>query len=120
MTLECSSTGTNNGDFTYGGIIGTGGATLAVGNLASPQYAGGAPSVWVDNACSTAYGTQTATLDMSGLDNFTFAGNNVCAGGSGSGTYNDNGTLILAKTNFIEALQPYAATTLVRRIGRRP
>ena len=88
VELSCAiAQGPANSDFTYANIIGTGGATLAVGNLASPQYAvAAAPLYVVNNASTTAYGAQTATLDMSQLDNFTFAGNNVCAGGSGSGT----------------------------------
>jgi autotransporter-associated beta strand protein len=55
-------------------------------------------------------GTHMATLDMSGLDNFRFAGGGVSVGSSSTGANGKDwprGRLILAKTNVLVSLRPW-------------
>src|SRR4029079_6546370 len=90
---------------THTTILGPGGATLAIGNLAAPvSNPNGAvpvgPLVWVDNQDQAA--EAQATLDMSGLDNFTFGGSFVAVGSGFTASRLEVGTMILAKTNFIK------------------
>jgi hypothetical protein len=104
--VSASATSSAN-DLTYITIIGTGGATLAVGNLASPAFNGGGtgPDIWIMNDSTSS--DAKAVVDMSQLDNFTFAGSYAMIGCAGGSSY-ENGALILARTNFIKTLQPYS------------
>lgn len=104
----------------YATIIGPG-ARLVLGDPASPKsnytiYI----SVKATNAVA-ADSSHRATLDLSALDNFTFAGGFISVAGDGSTGANNQpaGTLLLAKTNLIIANRT-SSTLGTIRISHNP
>ena len=102
INLLLASTGTiGTSDQVYATVLG--GGSLVVGNPSSPSTA---TNVWLNvRQLASANAGHMATLDLSGLNNFTFAGGEVRIGGDGTALNGNRaqGTLILAKTNLIIA-----------------
>ena len=99
--LLASTLTTDASDQLYATILGA--SRLVVGNPSSPSTAA---NVWLNvRQTSASSGSHMATLDLSGLDSFTYAGGQVRIGGDGAaGALNlPVGTLILAKTNLMIA-----------------
>jgi len=109
--LLASTLTTGLSDQLYATILGAGGS-LVVGNPNSPSSS---VNVWLNvRQTSATLGAHQATLDLSGLDNFTFAGGQVRIGGDGGAAGpldRPAGTLILAKTNLIIATASAGAST---------
>jgi fibronectin-binding autotransporter adhesin len=108
--LLASTLTTGLNDQLYATILGAGGS-LVVGNPNSPSTSA---NVWLNvQQTSATAGAHLATLDLSGLDSFTFAGGQVRIGGNGSSSSLDRpaGMLILAKTNLIIATSSASAST---------
>ena len=108
--LLASTLTTGLNDQLYATILGAGGS-LVVGNPNSPSTSA---NVWLNvQQTSATVGGHLATLDLSGLDNFTFAGGQLRVGGNGgaSGLDRPQGMLILAKTNLIIATSSAGAST---------
>jgi len=98
-------------DQIYATIIGAN-ASLLLGNPASPQ-----PNhLMYVSVKSANVGLHRATLDLSALDNFTFAGGFIAVGGDGGTTTANRpaGTLLLAKTNLITANRTASTTGTIR------
>ena len=126
LTLDCTSTnsierllnveaslGTN--DQIYATIKGANGG-LVLGQLESPQPNHTIYISLMANNTVAATCTQRATVDLSALDNFTFAGGFISVAGSGSSGANNQpaGTFLLAKTNVITANRASSSTGTIR------
>jgi len=110
---------TGPSDVGYATIIGTN-ASLICGNVTSPVIEPDGGTYLEIYYMRSATGTQQATLDMSGLDNFTFGGGVVRVGSVASGNSTRGGcrgTLILAKTNFILAACPLGGIPAAPIVG---
>ena len=108
--LLASTLTTGLNDQLYATVRGAGGS-LVVGNPNSPSTSA---NVWLNvRQTSLTAGAHLATLDLSGLDNFTFAGGQVRIGGDGGASSLDRpaGMLILAKTNLIIATATSSTST---------
>jgi autotransporter-associated beta strand protein len=93
-------------DVGYVKIMGSGNASLVCGNVANPNPVTSQPVTLDIRYVQGMGGTQTATLDLSELDNFTFGGGIFRVGSYPGNTSAENaarGTVILARTNLILA-----------------
>ena len=107
--LLASTLTTGLNDQLYATVRGSG--RLVVGNPNSPSSSA---NVWLNvRQTSATAGAHLATLDLSGLDSFTFAGGQVRIGGDGGASSLDRpaGMLILAKTNLIIATATSSSST---------
>ena len=114
LFVGASNVGAN--DQVYTTVTGTG--TLAIGNLASPDTNN--DLVVSTRALTANSGAHKATLDLSGLNTFTFGGgrfqvsaNGVSSALGGQGAFpgvdRALGSILLAKTNVITAARPKTA-----------
>ena len=107
--LLASTLTTGLNDQLYATVRGAG--RLVVGNPNSPSSSA---NVWLNvRQTSATAGAHLATLDLSGLNSFTFAGGQVRIGGDGGASSLDRpaGMLILAKTNLIIATATSSSST---------
>lgn len=124
QTLTVNSSSTNNlerplsvegalgtDDQIYAKIMGAN-ASLVLGNLAAPQPG----YLLYVSVKSTNSGLHRATLDLSALDNFTFAGGFIAVAGDGGtvGANHPAGTILLARTNLIICNRTASTTGTIR------